>query len=132
MYVEGEKVMKNSEIHNATVTGDTIGDPFKDTSGPSLNILMKLMTMISLVFAKKQFYQLQPYDTNSVWIAAIIAVCFTILAVSLTLWMRWMGFGKTPKKSCEETEQTPTKREDAELGEREPLTDTTILDPVVN
>lgn len=46
-----EVCVKKSDWHAATVVGDTIGDPFKDTSGPSLNILIKLMTMISLVFA---------------------------------------------------------------------------------
>merc|ERR1719495_3042137 len=55
-----EPVGKGTEIHAAVVTGDTIGDPFKDTSGPSLNILMKLMTMISLVFAEPQFKDVDP------------------------------------------------------------------------
>ena len=48
---EGNLGGKNSDCHKATVVGDTVGDPFKDTSGPSLNILIKLMSMVSIVMA---------------------------------------------------------------------------------
>ena len=48
---EGNFGGKNSDSHHATVVGDTVGDPFKDTSGPSLNILIKLMSMVSIVMA---------------------------------------------------------------------------------
>eukprot|EP00960_Hanusia_phi_P054408 762645-Hanusia_phi.AAC.3 len=52
--VDGRTVIyagKKSNVHAAAVVGDTVGDPFKDTSGPALNIVMKLMAIISVVFA---------------------------------------------------------------------------------
>eukprot|EP00483_Globobulimina_turgida_P002468 UN02472 len=66
---DGEVLGKNTDAHKAAIVGDTIGDPLKDTSGPSLNIVMKLMAVESLVFAKA-FYIDNPGFLG--WIAAKI------------------------------------------------------------
>merc|ERR1711971_54548 len=86
-YIEADRLGKakgkGSKEHEAAVVGDTIGDPFKDTSGPALNILIKLMTMMSLVFA--EYFPNDTFDRSNWWIALIVMVFFLAVAVSITV-----------------------------------------------
>merc|ERR1712087_551562 len=95
-YIEADRLGqdkgKGSSEHSAAVVGDTIGDPFKDTSGPALNILIKLMTMMSLVFA--EYFPNDTFDRSNWWIALLVMAFFVLIAFSITCWMRKTGFGK--------------------------------------
>jgi H(+)-translocating pyrophosphatase len=81
LIINGKVAGKGTEEHAAVVSGDTVGDPFKDTSGPALNVLIKLMTLVSLVFAPR-FRKIYPdetsqaagFDENGVIIAAVISL----------------------------------------------------------
>merc|ERR1712228_684787 len=94
-YIEADRLGKNkgkgSSEHEAAVVGDAIGDPFKDTSGPALNILIKLMTMMSLVFAED--FPDRSYDDSRWWIAIVVAFFFLLIAFAITWWIRKTGFG---------------------------------------
>jgi len=63
--VDGIKYGKGSDVHKAAVVGDTVGDPFKDTSGPSLNILLKLMSVVALVIAPSIALDLADVNTTA-------------------------------------------------------------------
>jgi K(+)-stimulated pyrophosphate-energized sodium pump len=69
--INGQMYYKKSEPHKASVTGDTVGDPFKDTSGPSMNILIKLMSIVSLVIAPTLAQVFHTKDASAVIIKKV-------------------------------------------------------------
>lgn len=108
----GEGKGKNTKYHKAAVVGDTIGDPFKDTSGPALNILIKLMTMISLVFGKNVFKGRGEFDDDSPWYAGlIIMLVFCAGAFAMTRYWKHTGYGKIKDLDNDVIEQKDMKEE---------------------
>lgn len=96
---------KGSDIHNACVIGDTVGDPFKDTSGPSLNILIKLMSIISLNLAP-----LFSHTDWENWPAGVVMAGVYAIAVTIVYCCLYRG-----KKSEEETAMMPQTSSSKEM-----------------
>merc|ERR1711879_863167 len=111
-FLIGDGRGKNTKFHKAAVVGDTIGDPFKDTSGPALNILIKLMTMISLVFGKNVFKDKGEFDEDTPWyVGLIILLVFCVGAGSMTAYLRSTGYGKIATQEEDVIEDKDMKEE---------------------
>ena len=99
-YIENEKVFggKKSETHIACVVGDTIGDPFKDTSGPSLNILIKLMSIFSLTLAPVF------KDIWETWWGGLIVLAVMLITCGVAYYYVWVKAPPEPKKAEEKNQ----------------------------
>jgi H(+)-translocating pyrophosphatase len=98
-YVErgdfGEHLSKKSPVHSANVSGDTVGDPFKDTSGPSMDILIKLMAIVSLVLAKPICAETREWWHGLIALGVSLVVVIIILIIRDKLGIKAPDFQKT-------------------------------------
>jgi K(+)-stimulated pyrophosphate-energized sodium pump len=120
--IEGECGGKGTQTHKACVVGDTVGDPFKDTSGPALNILIKLMSMISLTIAPI----IKGWENWQFWYYGIIPIVICFLGTIVVYHMYWKNglditAPVTSGKKDVEAGEVETSEKDVDAVEAEPL-----------
>jgi K(+)-stimulated pyrophosphate-energized sodium pump len=114
--IEGAKGGKGTDTHKACVVGDTVGDPFKDTSGPALNILIKLMSMISLTIAPL----LEGVSEWEFWYYGLIPLAAMIIGTYMVYHYYWREIPDTKADvSSKKVDVSPGEKGEADAAHEE-------------